>query len=277
MNRLESLQAQGFIPTKEYQRFVEFCQACRRERYIGLCYGSAGVGKTVSAEVFSRWPLIDTLVDEGPTGRYLKKAKDCRNILYTPNVSNSPTQIRRGIEQAQYRINMVSYWHDAYAGGSPLSQLSRLYSPEEVPASLLIVDEADRLKVQSLEELRDIHDRLGIGMILIGMPGLEKKIARFAQFYSRVGFIHEFRSLSQDEVKFILERRWQALNVQMNMDRFQDVEAVSAFIRMTRGNFRLMNRLLTQIQRLMEINQLKTITLEVVEAARDMLVIGSAS
>lgn len=60
------------------------------------------------------------------------------------------------------------------------------------------------------------------------------------------------------------------------MDRFQDVEAVSAFLRMTRGNFRLINRMLTQIQRLMEINKLQTISLEVVEAARDMLVIGSA-
>ena len=26
--------------------------------------------------------------------------------------------------------------------------------------------------------------------------------------YARVGFIHEFRPLGQDEVKFILERRW---------------------------------------------------------------------
>ena len=65
------------------------------------------------------------------------------------------------------------------------------------------------------------------------------------------------------------------MNVKVNMGRFQDVEAISAFIRITRGNFRLMNRLLTQIQRLMEINQLTTITLEVVEAARGMWVTGS--
>jgi hypothetical protein len=52
-------------------------------------------------------------------------------------------------------------------------------------------------------------------------------------------------------------------------------EALAAMIRMTGGNFRLLRRLITQIARLVEINTLQTVTCQVVEAARESLVIGT--
>jgi hypothetical protein len=84
-----------FIETLEYRRFVEFCDACRRDRYIGLCFGPPGIGKTLSAWHYSRAELIV------PLDRWSAEARDQKpidTVLYTTSVINSPSRncIERG-------------------------------------------------------------------------------------------------------------------------------------------------------------------------------------
>jgi DNA transposition AAA+ family ATPase len=68
------------------------------------------------------------------------------------------------------------------------------------------VDEADRLKPLGLEVLRDVYDRSAMGLVLIGMPGLEKRWARYPQLYSRVGFVHQYRTLDRQEQQELIEK-----------------------------------------------------------------------
>ena len=142
------------------------------------------------------------------------------------------------------------------------------------PTRLILVDEADRLKMASLEQMRSIFDAGGIGLVLIGMPGIEKRMARYPQFYSRIGFVHEFRALSPEQVRALLARRWRPAGLTRPSRAALDAETVAAVIRVTGGNFRLLGRLLTQAERILEINGLTRVTAEVIDAARESLVIG---
>lgn len=138
---------------------------------------------------------------------------------------------------------------------------------------LLIIDEADRLKATGLEQVRDYYDRHTMGLILVGMPGIEKRLARYPQLYSRIGFAHEYRPLSPDEVTAVLTQRIPA-NSQNHEENLAHATAVATIVRITAGNSRLVNRLLTQVRRIHTINQIETLTPEVVDAARETLLIG---
>ena len=71
----------------------------------------------------------------------------------------------------------------------------------------------------------------------------------------------------------MLARHWPGLGLGDTSD-FTASEAVAAITRITSGNFRLTCHLVAQIQRVQDINHLTVITREVVEAARESLVIG---
>ncbi len=139
---------------------------------------------------------------------------------------------------------------------------------------LVILDEAERLNTAALEYLRDIFDRNDIGLILIGMPGIEKRMSRYPQLYSRVGFAHHYRPLLGDELSFVLTRHWQKLGLQLDGADFTDAQAIASIARITGGNFRLLRRLFLQIERVLRVNELTVITDDVVNAARSTLVIG---
>jgi DNA transposition AAA+ family ATPase len=310
----------AFIETKQYRLFEEFCDACCRYQYIGVCYGSPGVGKTLSARHYANWDnILANPISGYCDDAVAEAAVDCHSLFYTVPVVITALQLGRALDALRDRVRLMS---------SPMKRLNdetdRLLTEarvrenrereeffakldrsewdwkmasfydfqskptafeirgavqkrrEEVkdPTRLIIVDEADRLKDAAFEQIRHIFDRGGVGVVLIGMPGLEKRIARYPQLYSRVGFVHEFPPLSQSEIRELLPRLWPA-EANLPAGGFANDEAIASTIRASRGNFRTLNRLLTQMGRTLEINGLQAITAEVVKTAREMLVVGN--
>lgn len=264
----------GFIATKEHRRFVEFANAVRRQRTIGICYGQAGIGKTLSARHYASWQHAETLLEQwGPRQEsdpkiYAALAKT-RSVFFTPGVLTRPNQIQEELARTITRASACIEEHLRSAGTkkSPVKDQNKY-------VELIIIDESERLTATSLEVLRDKYDRSAIAMIMIGMPGIEKQFSRYPQLYSRVGFAHEYRPLVDEELNYVLQRKWLKLGQNLDPEDFTDAQAIAAIARTTRGNFRLIDRLFVQMERIMKINELTTITDDVVEAARSTLVIG---
>jgi DNA transposition AAA+ family ATPase len=262
----------GFQVTKQHRRFVEFADAVRRHRYIGACYGAPGLGKTLSARTYA---AADDF-DHWWNNRYSRDSTlpasllESRTAMFTPYITITARQLNLEVD---FRVHGLS------------SDIERIHNPrydpefdlhldEDCHTELLIIDEADRLKTSGLEQLRDFFDRRDLGMILIGMPGFDRQLARYPQLYSRIGFAHQYRPLDPEDFPVVLAHYWQQLGLPFDPDTTDDAEAANAITRITGGNFRLIERLMSQVARVLEINQLDVITPDVVNAARQTLVVG---
>lgn len=105
--------SQRFIVTKEHRRFTEFADAVRRGHTIGLCFGSAGVGKTLSARRYAHDEKAhDLLTYWGPRSdndaKIYAALNRSRTVLYTPSVLTTPRTLKDELTQAITRTNMCS-------------------------------------------------------------------------------------------------------------------------------------------------------------------------
>lgn len=259
-----------FLTTKEYRLYAEFCDECRKYGFIGLCHGEAGVGKTESGRYYAHWDAVSSVI--APTLRPSRLSPDLleerastagiaslkilksRTIYYKPPRSGNPTIVAA----------------DVYALFKRFNNLITLFEGMG-QVELIIVDEADWLKMPGLEELRSIHDDLGLALIFNGMPSIEKRFSRYEQLHSRVGFVHTYRPLTVEELQFTLTYKWQQLGLTLNPTDFTDAETIAVIYHYTAGNFRKLDYLFDQIENVVQINNLHTITKEVVEKAAQNL------
>src|SRR5690625_3199792 len=107
---------QRFVVTKQHRRFVEFADAVRRQRTIGICYGQAGTGKTLSARRYANWHKAEALLQDW-VPRYDSDYKvyaalaQKRTVFFTPEVLSTPPQFKDDLAHITARVSICIDQH----------------------------------------------------------------------------------------------------------------------------------------------------------------------
>lgn len=169
----------NFIETSASRRLFEIAGIAHLYGEIGVCHAIAGVGKTFACKEYER-RNADTVLIEADPG-------------YVPQVF---------FQELHGRI--------ITGGGSGTlhGMFSEIISRLKESGRLLIIDEAENLPYKTLEMIRRLHDKAGVGMLLVGMDRLLANIrghkGEFAQLYSRVGVVAKLDKLSVEDTSSIV-------------------------------------------------------------------------
>jgi DNA transposition AAA+ family ATPase len=251
----------NIVQTKQIKKFFELCQMIRREKYLGLVYGPPGSGKSVAAMVYAK-------VDK-------QKVYDWTSSFMPPKIFYTVAKVVSTTKDIAYTVVREKAGNGRIYFSTMKVSFDHFISLEESRPELILLDEADRLKKDTLEFIRDVYDKTQCPFLFIGMPGLDRKFSRYPQLYSRIGFVQGYAPMSFEETWHLITVQSKALGVKLDQKDFTDLEMGKEIFRITHGNLRLLMRLLSQVKRLMEINNRSCITKELVEAASQLLILGS--
>lgn len=153
-----------YIETSASRRIWGVLEYSRLTRCIGIVYGDAGVGKTMTIKEWS------------------KSLKDAVVIKADKAISSSS----KGLLKILARALKTQTWgrsDDIY-----FAMTEKLKNEDRT----IVVDEAQHLSLGNIELLRDIFDDTETAIVLVGNESLYTKIAAdkgkdYAQIYSRIG------------------------------------------------------------------------------------------
>ena len=207
-----------YVNTSVASKIHEIADMVHMDCEVGVIVGDAGVGKTFALRRYAEMnpDVIFIEVDFGYSALWLFK-EICREV---------------GIEHRGQLSEMAA------------GIIKRLRGS----GRLIVVDEAEYLPHKALELLRRVHDKAGVGMLLVGMPRLIHNLrgnrGQYAQLYSRVGVYTRVEKLSPVDTKAIVGSAVASAN-----GVYKD------FHRTSKGNTRTLSKLLRRCVRVARINE----------------------
>jgi len=114
-----------------------------------------------------------------------------------------------------------------------------------------VIDEIDFLlnNASAIEVVRDIHDKIGIPIVLVGMGLAEQKLKRHKHIYDRLLWIMKFETFNKNDVAKIITG--------LSEVEFKN-EAIE-FVATRFNQFRQLVKLINKVENIAKINNLSLI------------------
>jgi DNA transposition AAA+ family ATPase len=223
----------AFIETSISKRYFDIAKACHLYNEIGVCYSAAGLGKTISGrEYAARNP--DVIMIEADPGYTLK--------FFMQKLSSKlgMTNTKRHVPYLQDEI------------------VEKLIGS----GRFIIIDEAEQLSYRTLETIRRINDKAGVGILLTGMHKLLNNLRgikdQYAQLFSRIGMAAKLEPLTEKDTRLILTS---TLNI--------DSDLWQIFHNESSGITRRLYKIIARAQMISQMNEIE-IDEEVIQEAANL-------
>ena len=230
------------LETADYLGVLSVCQSCQDDRGLGIIIGRSGYGKTYALKAYAKMPRVAYM--------------ECDDTMSTRDLVDA-LEMGLGMPRA--------------ASGTIWKRVNRIREFLNINTGyLIIVDEADKLinkyTAAKMEILRGIFDQSEVGIVIAGEPKLESDIKTVLErFANRIDFCYKLQGLNNAELKDYLEG-WE-------IDDDAAGELAMRAFSARNGCFRLLDRTMNNVLRVMKAHGEYTVSLKTVQEASGMMML----
>lgn len=230
-----------FLESRDAVKVLGVCQSCQEFVGLGIVVARSGYGKTYSLRQYAKLPRVAYIeCDDTMSSRDLVEAIE--KSLGIPS----------GYGTIWRRVNGIRDFFNANKG------------------YLLVIDEADKLvskyTQKKMEILRAIFDQSDVGLVIAGEPKLEAQIKTYlARMANRVDFYVSLKGLQPSEVEQYLAG--------FDVTPEAMVEFKARACNMQTGCFRLLDRTLSNVRRILQERGQDVVTVKTIEEASSLMML----
>ncbi len=210
-----------FIKTKNVKQFITLMDELQKLPpnipKIALVYGDHGLGKSQTIQWWAdKNDSVYVRATQGMTSRWL-------------------------LTEIAEELGEDPYWHTQETFTLIENHLRQ--NPKTI-----IVDEIDYLmEKHTVETLRDLHDKTGCPIVLVGMGSADKKLARYPHLMDRVYKQLKFEQFNQEDISDILNQ----------LTDLSFTEDAINYLATRTNQFRQLVKLINKIEKLSKTNQIE--------------------